>query len=228
MHVSSSPPTIPGFDFAVLSESQHAQGGDYHDVFRSDAGIAIAVGDVAGHDEVAGQLKLTAAALLRRRTPLPDHLAALMRGMNRDLAAHLTAGRFMTMFLAVLRAAPRSIHWVSAGHGPVMVYNPETNGFYEIPGTDIPLGVDTAWTYHEQHHAGWATGSVMVVGTDGIWEARNPHGRMYGRKRLMATIRKVSGRNAEAIVQAVATDLAAFRRGRPLEDDLTLMVVKAV
>jgi sigma-B regulation protein RsbU (phosphoserine phosphatase) len=225
-------PAVAGFDVAGRSVYCDETGGDYYDFFvPSGAGpdrLAVVVGDVAGHG-VAAALSMTAArALLRSRPAEPGRLAELAAGVNRDLADHLHGGRFMTLFLAVLAAERRSIHWVSAGHGPALAYDPEQDRFDEIAGLDIPLGIDPDWHYHELSHTGWPTGAVLVIGTDGVWEARDPEGAMYGQNRLCRVVRANCRQPAAAIVDAVAVDLAAFLRGQALHDDATLVVVKAV
>lgn len=224
------PPSIPGFDVAVSSRPRSFGGGDYHAVVTSPGGasMAVAVGDVAGHDALAAHLMEVAGRLLHAQPPLPGTLAALMDGVNRNLMAHMRAGRFMTLFLAVMVAMDRSVHWVSAGHAPVFAYDPVSDGFGEVPGHDIPLGIDPDWRYHELDHTGWANGALLVVGTDGIWEARDPAGTMYGRRRLMECVRRARAGSAASIVTAVEADVEAFRRGRPPDDDATLLVVKAV
>lgn len=163
-----------------------------------------------------------ASRLLRERAVIPGG-----ENVNRKLAP-MQAGRFMTLFLAVMVGETRSIHWVSAGHAPVIAYDPVADRFGEVPGSDIPLGIDPDWHYHEAKHTGWSTGALLVVGTDGIWEARNPSGEMYGKKRLLRIVRESRQLDAAAIVHAVNADVAAFRQGRPPGDDATLVVVKAV
>jgi sigma-B regulation protein RsbU (phosphoserine phosphatase) len=224
------PAQIPGFDFAGDSQARYQQGGDYHEIFAlpGKASMAVAVGDVAGHDDVAAELKGVARRLLRARAAVPGGLAKLMEGVNRELIPHMHAGRFMTLFLAVMVGEPRSIHWVSAGHAPVIAYDPVADAFDEVPGRDIPLGIDPDWRYHELDHIGWSNGALLVVGTDGIWEARNPAGEMYGKDRLLRVVRTARALTAAAIVAAVKQDVAAFRAGRPPDDDSTLVVVKAV
>ncbi|MGE5503681.1 MAG: PP2C family protein-serine/threonine phosphatase [Actinomycetota bacterium] len=225
-------PAVAGFDVAGRSVYCDETGGDYYDFFvPPGAGpdrLAVVVGDVAGHG-VAAALSMTAArALLRSRPAEPGRLAELAAGVNHDLADHLHGGRFMTVFLAVLAAESRSMHWVSAGHGPAIAYDPEQDRFDEIGGLDIPLGVDPDWRFHELSHTGWPTGAVLVIGTDGMWEARDPDGAMYGQDRLCRVVRATCRRPAAEIVEAVTADLAAFRRGRALHDDATLVVVKAL
>jgi sigma-B regulation protein RsbU (phosphoserine phosphatase) len=221
---------VAGFDFAGASFARYAKGGDYHDIFAPpDAtSVAVVVGDVAGHDALAARLMRVAAGLLRKRIAAPGQLAGLMAGVNRELTPYMRAGRFMTLFMAVMVGATRSIHWVSAGHAPVIAYDPVADRFADVPGKDIPLGIDPDWHYHEMEHTGWPAGMLLIVGTDGIWEARNPNGEMYGRERLCQAVRDAQAGSAADIVEAVTTDLTAFRQGRPQGDDVTLVVVKAL
>lgn len=221
---------VSGFDFAGTSFARYKKGGDYHDIFAPPDGgsVAVAVGDVAGHDALAARLMKVAALFLRQRVAEPGQLGEMMDGVNRHLVPVMQAGRFMTLFMAVMVGATRSIHWVSAGHAPVMAYDPVEDRFDEVPGKDIPLGIDPDWRYHELAHTGWATGALLIVGTDGIWEARNPAGEMYGRERMCRAVRAARGSSAAEIIEAVTMDLAAFRQGRPQDDDVTLVVVKAL
>jgi len=225
-----APVGIPGFDFAGTTQSRYQAGGDYHDIFvlPGKASMAVAVGDVAGHDALAARLKGVAKRLMRAETAKPGALAPFMEGVNRELTLHMEGGRFMTMFLAVMVGGTRSIHWVSAGHAPVIAYDPVADRFGEVPGRDIPLGIDADWRYHELDHTGWASGALLVVGTDGIWEARNPAGEMYGKERMIAAVHAARELSAAAIVQAVTGDVTAFRQGGAPTDDATLVVVKAV
>jgi sigma-B regulation protein RsbU (phosphoserine phosphatase) len=221
---------IAGIDFAGSSRPRHLRGGDYHDIVVAPdrRSVVVAVGDVAGHDVLAARLMRIARRLLRREAVIPGRLGAVLDGVNRDLARQMQAGRFMTLFMAVMQAAERTIHWVSAGHGPVLAYDPLADAFTEVPGHDIPLGIDPEWRYHELDHNGWAAGALLVVGTDGIWEARSPSGEMYGRARLIGAVRAARHHSAAAIVAAVEADVAAFRQGAAPVDDATLVVVKAV
>jgi len=108
-----------------------------------------------------------------------------------------------------------------------MAYDPVADRFEEVMGLDIPLGIDPKWRYHELVHVGWPAGAVLVVGTDGVTEARNPDGEMYGIERMRLAVRAAAGASADGIMRAVSADLEIFRRGRPQDDDVTLVVVKA-
>lgn len=221
---------VPGFDFAGISVFRYARGGDYHDLFvpPGDGRMAVAVGDVAGHDAQSARLMALARDLLRSKAALPGALAEMIGAANRELTAHMKAGRFMTLFLAVLVAETRNIHWVNAGQGPAIAYYPETDDFREVSGPDIPLGIDPDWRFQELVHSGWPNGAMLVIGTDGVWETRDRKGEMYGAERLRRAVRQVHTRPAAEIVAAVTADLTRFRDGGRQTDDVTLVVVKAV
>lgn len=228
----AAPPVIPGFDIAGLSDYCDETGGDYYDFLPlpevGPGAVAVMIGDVAGHGIAAALLMTTVRALLRSRAPLPGQLARLTGEVNRQLCRDAHAGRFMTLFVAALDAEARRIHWVGAGHDPGFIYFPHGNTFQEIAGTDIPLGVDPDWQYHELSHVGWTPGTVMLLGTDGIWETRDPSGAMFGKDRLREVIRANADRPAADIAAAVTAALRRFRGRRPAVDDVTLVVVRAL
>ncbi len=226
------PPDIPGLDIAGVSLYCDETGGDYYDFLPlPELGpdkLAVMIGDVAGHGISAALLMTTARALLRSRQMHPGKLAEVVGQVNAQLCSDSHAGRFMTLFLAVLDVGQRTIHWVGAGHDPGLIFDPLSDTVQSIDGQDIPLGVDPDWPYHEHSHTGWNPGTVLLIGTDGISETRNPAGEMFGRDAVFALIRANAHRSAADITQSVTDALATFRAGTPQRDDVTLVVVKAV
>jgi sigma-B regulation protein RsbU (phosphoserine phosphatase) len=69
-------------------------------------------------------------------------------------------------------------------------------------------------------------GQVIVIGTDGIWEARNPQGDYFGKNRLMALVKGQADQPAAAIAGSIIKALDDFRQSRPPEDDATLIVIR--
>lgn len=226
------PPDIPGLDIAGVSLYCDETGGDYYDFLAlPELGpdkVAVMIGDVAGHGISAALLMTTARALLRSRHLHPGRLAHVVGQVNTQLCADSHAGRFMTLFLAVLDVGQRTIHWIGAGHDPGIIYDPQDGTVKFIDGQDIPLGVDPDWHYHEMSHTGWNPGTVLLIGTDGISETRNPAGEMFGRDAALGLIRANAHRSAAEIVHAVTDALGRFRGASPQRDDVTLVVVKAV
>jgi sigma-B regulation protein RsbU (phosphoserine phosphatase) len=70
------------------------------------------------------------------------------------------------------------------------------------------------------------SGQVIVIGTDGIWEARNPQGEYFGKNRLMALVREHADKSASEMARSIIEALDTFRHPQPPEDDATLVVIK--
>ena len=226
------PPRMPGIDAAGVSIYCDETGGDYFDFLEFDEPgprrLGVAVGDVTGHGIAPALLMTTARAMLRSRAAQPGDLAQVMTDINRGLAQDTSAGRFMTLFYLTIRPDTGDLRWVSAGHDPAFVYDIDLDSFDELVGKDLPLGVVPDWSYQEVAGSGFGPGKVIVIGTDGIWEARNPSGKMFGKDALRRVIAENAGRESKAIVRAITEALMVFRDGRAQEDDVTLVVVKGV
>lgn len=228
----AAPPVVPGLDVAGAALPCDETGGDYFDyrAVTRDGEVCLdaAVGDVTGHGVPSALLMATARALLLA-TEDSETPAQRVTRANRLLCRDVgDSGRFMTLF--ALEARPRTglVRCVRAGHDPALVYDPEEDAFVTWPGKGLPLGIVPEARYDETVMPFRKPGLVLCVGTDGIWEARDATGAMYGKDRLMAVVRRTAGRSAAAILAAVLDDLAAFRGAARQEDDVTLVVVKKV
>ena len=149
-----------------------------------------------------------------------------MSDINRQLSADTAGGRFMTLVYLLVDMENRSLRWVCAGHDPPITYDPATGKFGELAGGGIPLGIEAGWAYEEHRDPVPPTGHIIVIGTDGIWEARNPSGDMFGKDAFRRVIRDNADRSAEQISRAVTDALAAFRHTSAQHDDVTLVVIK--
>lgn len=223
-------PHIPGIDVAGSSLYCDETGGDYYDFLElaelGTSRVGIAVGDVAGHGIAAALLMATARALLRSRAAQPGTLSQVMTEINEHIAGDAHAGRFMTLFYGVIDAQRRSMRWVSAGHAPPLIYTAAHDEFTELPGGDIPLGVEPHWVFREERRDGWMPNDILAIGTDGIWETRDPSGAMFGVDALRDVVRANAHLSASAICDAVGASLKAFRQHREQADDVTLVIIK--
>jgi len=226
-------PRVPGLDVAGRSEPSELTGGDYFDYFEDAASpgesLSVAVGDISGHGVDAALLMTTARGFLRMRAGQPGSPGQIVSEMNRHLAEDLDgSGRFMTLFFLRMEAAGTRARWVRAGHDPALIYCPVHDTFTEL-GTDsgLPLGVLRETCYHEEEGE-LLSGQVVAIGTDGIWEARNGRGEMFGKERFKAVLRERAraGDEARAILDAVFDAVGAFTAGAGLADDVTLVVIR--
>jgi len=223
-------PRIQGLDIYALSLYSQKLGGDYHDFLCVGEGgpqrLCVAVGDVSGHGVPSAITMATARAFLRLRASLPGTLAEIISDVNQKFVEDVEySGEFMTLFLARIDRAARRIQWVRAGHDPALLYDPRQERFHELTGEGAPLGVSDAVRFIESTLP-IAAGQVIIIGTDGIWEARNPAGQMFGKDRLMQVIRENAGEPAKAIAIAVLDAVEEFRDHGEQADDITVMAIK--
>jgi sigma-B regulation protein RsbU (phosphoserine phosphatase) len=225
-------PRVKGLDIVGRNLSCDEIGGDYYDfIWRQELGVgpfSVVVGDISGHGVDSALLMTTARAFLRMRASQPGTSADIISAMNRHLAQDvLDTGRFMTLFYLSLDPDTKSIEWVRAGHDPAMLYDPSHDTFEELKGVGVALGVVDDMEYLEHKRAGLSEGQIIAVGTDGIWEAFNLDGEMFGKDRLRELIRSNADQSAGTILNTVYEELKQFTAGRKNEDDITLVIIKA-
>jgi serine phosphatase RsbU (regulator of sigma subunit) len=236
MHIQQSmmprsQPGVDGVDFAGQSIFCDQTGGDYYDYFEIGSGaqrcMGIVVGDVSDHGLPSALLMTSARAFLRESATRGGSISSIVGSVNCQLSRDIQAsGRFMTLFYAQIDQARESIRWVRAGHDPGMLYDRCTDRFEELAGQGgLPLGVFEEAVY-EEYQRRLAPGQILVIGTDGIWEARNDQGLMFGKQMLQKVIREHAESSSAQIVQQVLGSLTQFLFPLSLQDDATLVVVK--
>jgi sigma-B regulation protein RsbU (phosphoserine phosphatase) len=143
--------------------------------------------------------------------------------LTRDAAG---SGRFITAFFLEIDPGDRRLRWSRAGHEPALLYDPDTARFERLDGDGIALGVDETAQYHGSEKRGWTTGSLILIGTDGIHEARNGQGEYFGHARLKEIIERHHHEDAEVLKERILEAVEDFRGDHAIEDDLTLVAVK--
>jgi len=224
-------PTLAGFDIAGESIYCDETGGDYYDFIEmhslGSGKLGIAVGDVTGHGIGAALLMASARAVLRSHAEQRgEDLSGLFDTLNHHLVRDTGASRFMTLFYGIVDSGDRSLRWISGGHDPAIRLRRSTNEFDELVSLGVPLGVQEGMAYESSGPLMLGAGDIVVIGTDGIWEARNRVGEMFGKDRLREVIAAHADRSARSIFESVAGAVKEFIGVGPQEDDVTLVVVK--
>ena len=225
-------PGVEGLDISGTSYYCEETGGDYFDYLRTTENaqkkICVVVGDVADHGISSALLMATARAFLRQRTSRSGKLNQVVADVNRQISRDVEdSGRFMTLFICEIDRRNQVIDWVNAGHDPAMIYDRQSGKFEELAGNALPLGVSKAAVYQKLDRE-IKPGQMIMIGTDGIWEAQNPQGEMFGKERFKDVIRQHADQSARDIIQAVIKQVDNFRYPLDKTDDVTLVVVKII
>ena len=226
-------PQVDELDIAGKSIYCDETGGDYFDYIVADSGedgpIGIAIGDVSGHGISSALLMATVRSSLRQRSSRPGGPDRVLSDVNRQLTCDVEdSGQFMTMFYMVIDPAKRDLRWVRAGHDPAIFYDPAKDAFEELGGPGVALGVVEDWEFDENTKESLQTGQIIFLSTDGIWEARNQQGDMFGKETIYDILRSNSSLSAKEILDAILETLHSFQEGAKIEDDITLVVVKFI
>jgi sigma-B regulation protein RsbU (phosphoserine phosphatase) len=222
---------LNGLDIAGRSVYCDETGGDYYDFIpmtgHENSKTGVAIGDVSGHGISSALLMATVRASLRQRASLPGSIAEMISDVNFQLAKDVEySGDFMTLFFLVIDTRRGRLEWVRAGHDPAMIYTPETDSFEELAGSGMALGVKADGRYETAQLQGLSKGQVILLGTDGIWEAQNRKGERMGKDPIYQVLRETAAGSAADILQSVFNSLEAFQQGLKKEDDITAVVIK--
>jgi sigma-B regulation protein RsbU (phosphoserine phosphatase) len=222
---------IEGLEIAGKSIYCDETGGDYFDFLQfaelGQGRVGVAVGDVVGHGVAAALLMTTVRALLRIRVAQPGSIAQMITDVNRHLCVDTSdSASFMTLFFMLIDSVRKEIRWVRAGHEPAIVYDRFTDSFNELRGEGTALGIDETWSFKEYRHSARSDGQIILIGTDGIWEAENPHGERFGKDRVKKILRRHQVSSSQKIVQIIIEAVVDFRQTQKQNDDITLVVIK--
>jgi len=135
-------------------------------------------------------------------------------------------GRFITLFYLQIDMNKRCLNWVRAGHEPAVLFDPATDRFEELTGEGIALGIDDGWQYVDKKRTALTAGQIILLSTDGIWEARNSQDKMFGKQAIYSIIRQYAHAGAAKIQDAILAELKQFQHGVEPADDITLVIIK--
>ncbi len=219
---------LAGFGaYARMTPAQQV-GGDFVDVFEASEGqLFVSVCDVSGKG-VAAALFMAAsqgainAAATKGQT---GDIAAIATEANRRLCGENPMGLFVTGMLAIVDLERAVMEYVCAGHEPAFVVG-DDDSQRVLPMTHgVPMGVIDDFEY-KSHQEELRRGDSLFLYTDGLTDAVNLSGELFGKERLQATLNGASARSPEEIVGHIWTEIGVYSTGTPPADDMTCLVLR--
>jgi sigma-B regulation protein RsbU (phosphoserine phosphatase) len=223
----ASTPKVPGLEVAVHYQTAKRAGGDYYDFFPLSAGrLGVLIADASGHGAPAAVLMAVAHSIAHTQVEPPNRPAELLTRLNAHLTRQYTrqSGNFMTAFYGIFDPAGATLTYASAGHNPPRLVR-SAGGLLALNRAQrLPLGIKADEVYTDQTVA-LQPGDLALFFTDGVIEAVNGDGDVFGSDRIDSALR-ISPPSAERLIQNILRELMAFTAGTPVADDRTLVVVK--
>ena len=220
---------VQGLDIAGHMQPAVEVGGDYFDVLQHEGRVKIGIGDVTGHGLESGVLMVMTQAIVRAllTSGETDHVRFLST-LNQALFGNVQRmGADKNLTLCLLDYAAGEVK-VSGQHEEMIVVR-KGGAVERVDTIDLgfPLGlVDEISAFVGQATVQLAPGDGIVLYTDGITEAANMANAQYGLERLCAVVSRHWSESAEAIKEAVVSDVAAYIGSQTVYDDITLVVLK--
>jgi sigma-B regulation protein RsbU (phosphoserine phosphatase) len=227
----TEPPKVNGLGVADLCEPAREVGGDYYDFFDLGAGrIGVLVADVSGKGTSAALYMAELKGLMLALSHAEPSPRRLLLDVNRCLAGHLDNRSFVTMIYAVIDLEAGTLTCARAGHTPLIAVS---NGRSEVIvpqgmvlGLRIPGASERFDQMLEEHTRPIRPGDVVVLYTDGITEAMNERGDLFGDAALAEVVAHHHMLDAGGIRERVLREVRAFVGQAEPHDDMTLIVLK--
>ncbi|HEY3787917.1 MAG TPA: PP2C family protein-serine/threonine phosphatase [Urbifossiella sp.] len=219
-------PKVAGLDVAVHLQPAKRAGGDYYDFFELPGGkLGVLIADASGHGAPAAVL-MAMTHSITHTLPHPVRPGELLTHLNAHLARRYTrpTGSFVTAFYAVFDPAAGVLTYASAGHTPPRLRRKAGCQAVLNRAQRLPLGIKPDEVYPEQSIA-LQPGDRVVLFTDGVIEAVNTDGDVFGTTRIDEALVEVIP-TAQELLRSILDSWDAFTAGIPSADDRTLVVVK--
>lgn len=221
-------PEIPTLDLACHYQPSQRAGGDYYDFFPLPAGRwGIFIADVSGHGTPAAVLMAVTHCIAHTNPGSAQPPALVLNYLNHHLATLYTSRNesFVTAFYGVYDPADRTLIYACAGHNPPRLKRCDDGTLLSLEGAGgLPLGIMPEGAYDECVQQ-LQPGDQIIFYTDGITEASNPEGELFGTDRLDHVLEDCS-LQASALLDSVLSSLGEFTDGHPAADDRTLIVAR--
>ncbi|MFM7148841.1 MAG: PP2C family protein-serine/threonine phosphatase [Gemmataceae bacterium] len=224
----SPPPIIPNLSVAAHYQTSRQAGGDYYDFFPlANQRWGMIIADVSGHGTPAAVVMAVTHALAHTYCSEKDRPGAMLSYLNRELFRLHTSryDSFVTAFHAIYDPEKRQLIYASAGHNPPRLKRCEDGSLELLDKVGgLPLGVLPEQNYPEAVHQ-LVTGDQLVLYTDGITEAMNLSGQMFGLARLDQVLENCAV-GAPHLLRSILDAIDDFTEGRTAEDDRTVLILK--
>ncbi|MFQ5613945.1 MAG: SpoIIE family protein phosphatase [Anaerolineae bacterium] len=222
-------PTLEGITLSVASLPASEVGGDFYDfVSTSDKKLTIIVGDVAGKGIPAAMLTSMTRMMLRVEASHGQPPHKIIEQANAVLHQDLSqADSFVTAFVVTIDTGNNVLSFANAAHTPAILWRAQTRSSSLLRATSLPIGI-TGYDSEPSQRLPLLPGDVLALYTDGITEAHNPEGELFGIDRLQALVDEYATESPGTLQGILLHELDDFRQSVIHSDDATIVILKLI
>jgi phosphoserine phosphatase RsbU/P len=217
-------PRMPHLQLAAKFVPARAIGGDLYDFIPySLSRLGIAIGDVSGKGAPAAIYAALVSGILRSHAPIEPGPAEMLRAVNLSLAERRIEAQFVSLIYAVWDDPTRTLLVTNSGlPRPIHVHGGKN---HVIEATGLPLGLFDDVDYDEFRFK-MKPGDLFVFFSDGMLDARNREGALFGRGRVEKIVQECSENSADSVVESLFKAVAEHSAGVETFDDQTVVAIK--
>jgi len=213
------------FDIRAAMVAAKEVGGDFFDFFMIDNDrLGFVIGDVSGKGVPAAIFMAVSRTLIRATGLKGIPSDECMHYVNKLLCNESVSCMFVTVFYGILNTDTGELEYVNAGHNPPYLITQDGMHKVEMTGGTILGCIENAVFQSKTIHL--SPGDTFFLFTDGVTEAFNEAGQIYGEKRLEEFLKPQYGKDLDETVQYLLGDVNAFSTGVPQSDDITLLAIR--
>jgi phosphoserine phosphatase RsbU/P len=213
-----------GYELAATLVPARAVGGDLYDHFVQDSRVSFLVGDVSGKGVPAALFMARVKMLFETVAARETDPGAILLKLNRGLTAENDAGMFVTVVCGSLDTTTGDLVFACGGHEAPVHMTADGTSSLEVAGGPLLGLMDEA--EFPVNALRMAPGEAVVVFTDGVSEAANTTGGMYGTERLVALLSRAAADSSSAVTESVLRAVREFAGEAPQSDDITIMTLR--
>lgn len=220
-------PQVEGLDVHGESRPCFEVAGDYFDILDVGEGnTAMVIADVSGKGAGAAMIMANLQASIRVGIDIMDktEFSNFINTINNHIYKNTSSSEFITFFMGIWNPKTKILYYINAGHNPPVVLNKENN-ITTLDATGLILGILPDQKY-EISSVNIDDGSVLAIYTDGLEEALSPENEIFGQERIIKALSLNRHMTSKEIVKAVQDKAIEHCQGKPLHDDLTMIVAK--
>jgi phosphoserine phosphatase RsbU/P len=222
--IPKNPPKVAGLEVAGWTKPASVTGGDVFDLWQTpDGRLGIFLGDASGHGLAPTLVVSQVRTLVRTLAEMDTDPMRILTRINARMVGDLEAGRFITAFVGFM-SPNGEVEYCSAGHGPMIVRDAAGSPLRLLEPTLPPVGVLDEMPEERAEPLQLSRGGALVVLSDGIFEARNAAGEMFGIKLVCEKLNEHRDLSPRQVIEQIYQLVRAWQGQDDPADDQTIVL----